>query len=202
MQRSGAPLEARTIPALARAAAERFDAAAAVEDGGVTLSFADLWRAAVRAARAFIAVGVAPGDRVAIWAPNSWEWIVAALGLQCAGGVLVPINTRWKGSEAGYVLQKCRARLLCTVGEFLGVRYPALIAEEKLPALEAVVCLRGEGEGAIAWSEFLSRGDAVPEARALASAVLHIRQFGSTRSINAAAASAIAMHEWVRRFRT
>jgi tRNA G18 (ribose-2'-O)-methylase SpoU len=39
------------------------------------------------------------------------------------------------------------------------------------------------------------------EARALASAVLHIRQFGSTRSINAAAASAIAMHEWVRRFR-
>jgi tRNA G18 (ribose-2'-O)-methylase SpoU len=39
------------------------------------------------------------------------------------------------------------------------------------------------------------------EARALARAVLHIRQFGSTRSINAAAASAIAMHEWVRRFR-
>jgi tRNA G18 (ribose-2'-O)-methylase SpoU len=39
------------------------------------------------------------------------------------------------------------------------------------------------------------------EARALATAVLHIRQFGSTRSINAAAASAIAMHEWVRRFR-
>jgi tRNA G18 (ribose-2'-O)-methylase SpoU len=39
------------------------------------------------------------------------------------------------------------------------------------------------------------------EARALSSAVLHIRQFGSTRSINAAAASAIAMHEWIRRFR-
>jgi tRNA G18 (ribose-2'-O)-methylase SpoU len=40
------------------------------------------------------------------------------------------------------------------------------------------------------------------EARALARAVLHIRQFGSTRSINAAAASAIAMHEWVRRHAT
>ena len=37
------------------------------------------------------------------------------------------------------------------------------------------------------------------EARALARAVLHIRQFGSTRSINAAVASAIAMYEWVRR---
>jgi tRNA G18 (ribose-2'-O)-methylase SpoU len=40
------------------------------------------------------------------------------------------------------------------------------------------------------------------EARALAAAVLHIRQFGSTRSINAAAASAVAMHEWVRRHAT
>jgi len=38
-----------------------------------------------------------------------------------------------------------------------------------------------------------------PEARALSQAVLAIRQFGSTRSINAAAASAVAMHEWVRR---
>jgi acyl-CoA synthetase (AMP-forming)/AMP-acid ligase II len=170
MQRSGAPLEARTIPALARAAGERFGAAAAVEDGGVTLSFQDLWRAALRAARAFLAAGIAPGDRVAIWAPNSWEWIVAALGLQSAGGVLVPINTRWKAGEAGYVLRKCRARLLCTVGEFLGVRYPALIAGEDLPALEAVICLRGEGEGALAWSGFLSRGESVPEARALASA--------------------------------
>src|SRR5262245_28425734 len=170
MQRSGAPLEARSIPALARAAGERFGAAAAVEDGAVTISFADLWRAALRAARAFLAAGIAPGDRVAVWAPNSWEWIVAALGLPSAGGVLVPINTRWKGSEAGYVLQKCRARLLCTVGEFLDIRYPALIAEQDLPALEAVICLRGEGESALAWSEFLARGDAVPEARALASA--------------------------------
>jgi tRNA G18 (ribose-2'-O)-methylase SpoU len=40
------------------------------------------------------------------------------------------------------------------------------------------------------------------EARTLAAAVLHIRQFGSTRSINAAAASAVAMHEWVRRHAT
>ena len=170
MQRNGAPLEARTIPALARAAADRFGDANAVEDGAVTLSFRALWSAALRASRAFLAAGVEPGDRVAIWAPNSWEWIAAALGLQAAGGVLVPINTRWKGGEAGYVLRKCRARLLCTVDEFLGIRYPELIAEEDLPALEAVVCLRGESEGTLAWQDFLARGDAVPEARALARA--------------------------------
>ena len=36
------------------------------------------------------------GDRVSIWAPNIWEWVVTALGVHYAGGVLVPVNTRWK----------------------------------------------------------------------------------------------------------
>ena len=170
MHRTGAPLEARTIPALARAAAARFGEGVAVEDGAVTLSFAGLWSAALRASRAFLAAGIAPGDRVAIWAPNIGEWIVAALGLQGAGGVLVPINTRWKGAEAGYVLRKCRARLLCTVGEFLGTGYPALLADEDLPALEQLVCLRGSAAGTLGWQEFLARGDGVPEAQARARA--------------------------------
>ncbi|MBC7861047.1 MAG: AMP-binding protein, partial [Burkholderiaceae bacterium] len=61
------------------------------------MSFATLAEEALRATRAFVAAGVAHGDRVAIWAPNYWEWIVAALGLQGAGGVLVPLNTRFKG---------------------------------------------------------------------------------------------------------
>jgi non-ribosomal peptide synthetase component F len=80
MQRSAAPLEARTIPALARAAAARFGEASAVEDGAVRLSFAGLWSAALRATRAFLAAGIEPGDRVAIWAPNFSEWIAAAWG--------------------------------------------------------------------------------------------------------------------------
>ena len=151
----------------------RFGAATAVEDGDVRLSFAELEAAALRATRACLAAGLRPGDRAAIWAPNIHEWIVAALGLQGAGGVLVPINTRWKGSEAGYVLRKCRARLLFTVGEFLGVRYPELLAGETLPALETIVCLRGESAGALVWPEFLARGESVaPEtARASSDAV-------------------------------
>ena len=50
------------------------------------------------------------GDRVAVWAPNSTEWIVAALGVTTAGGVLVPVNTRFKGTEAAYVLARSDAR--------------------------------------------------------------------------------------------
>ena len=48
--------------------------------------------------------GIEPGDRVAVWAPNSLEWIVAALAITTAGGVLVPVNTRFKGAEAAYIL--------------------------------------------------------------------------------------------------
>ena len=57
-----------------------------------------------RGARASLASGIERGDRVAVWAPNSLEWIVAALGVTTAGGVLVPVNTRFKGAEAAYVL--------------------------------------------------------------------------------------------------
>ena len=59
-----------------------------------------------------MAAGVERGDRVGIWAPNVSEWILAALGIHFAGGVLVPLNTRYKAAEVGYVLRKSRARLL------------------------------------------------------------------------------------------
>jgi acyl-CoA synthetase (AMP-forming)/AMP-acid ligase II len=169
MQDAAAPT-ARSIPQLALEAAARFGGATAVEDGPVRLSFAALADAGLAAARAFLAAGLAPGDRVAIWAPNQWEWIAAALGLQAAGGVLVPLNTRFKGREAGYVLRRSRARLLLTVGEFLGTRYVEALRGEELPALERIVVLRGETEGATPWDAFLAGGAAVPEAEARARA--------------------------------
>src|SRR5687768_15539754 len=99
-------LELRTIPRLIRIAADRFRDDVAISDGDTQLTYAELAAAAHRAARALIAAGVARGDRVAVWAPNRWEWIVAALGAHAAGAALVPINTRFKGSEAAYVLAR------------------------------------------------------------------------------------------------
>ncbi len=128
---------------------------------------------ALRAARAFVAAGAEPGDRVAIWAQNCWEWIVAALGLQCAGAVLVPLNTRLKGGEAGAILRKSRAKLLCTVSGFLDADYVGSLAGEALPELERIVMLRGEAKGAQRFAEFLAGGAAISDgsARARASAV-------------------------------
>src|SRR5688500_13534880 len=112
-------LEFGTIPRLVRAAAERHGEAAAIVDGDTTLSFRSLEAAAERGARGLLAMGVEPGDRVAIWAPNVWEWIVAALAAHSVGAAIVPINTRFKGSEAAYVLRRAKARVLFTVSGFL-----------------------------------------------------------------------------------
>jgi len=164
---------AMTIPRTLSRAAERFGAACALDDEGVRMSFTELADRALAAARAFLAAGVAPGDRVAIWAPNLWEWVVAALGIQSAGGVLVPLNTRYKAPEAGYILRKSRARVLCTMGEFLGTSYADSLAGEALPDLERVVVFRGASQRGGPWAGFVAQGSRVPaaEARARAEAV-------------------------------
>ena len=85
-----------TIPEMVLSAAGRFGEDEAVADGPDRLTFADLAHQVRVAAGAFASAGVEKGDRVAIWAPNSASWIVAAFGLLTAGGVLVPVNTRFK----------------------------------------------------------------------------------------------------------
>ena len=97
-----------TTPRLVRQAADVHEGRAAIVDGDVTLSYRDLAEAVHQAARAYLAAGIEAGDRVAVWAPNLVEWIVAALGAHSAGAVLVPLNTRFKGHEAGDVVRARR----------------------------------------------------------------------------------------------
>ena len=79
-----------------------------------------------RSAPPWSALGIEPGDRVSIWAPNSAEWIVAALGIFRAGAVLVPVNTRFKGARGGRdPVAAAAPGLLVTVTDFLGVDHVA-----------------------------------------------------------------------------
>jgi HIP---CoA ligase len=165
----------QTIGEVVRRAAERFGEAEAFVDGDLRRSFTELAGEVELAAGAFIASGIEPGDRVAIWAPNCYEWAVAELGLHTAGAVLVPLNTRFKGREAGYVIGTARARMLFTVTDFLDTDYVALLdGVDGLESLEEIVILRGavpggasdtqrSGAGArvTAWSDFFARGDGV-----------------------------------------
>ncbi len=129
------PTTARTIPQLLDRAAATFGELVAIEHGEVGLSFLELREAAHRAARALVGIGIRPGDRVAIWAPNHWAWPVAALGIHCAGAVLVPINTRYKGPEARFILDRTGAKALFTVDGFLGLDFLSMLGDVDLPAV-------------------------------------------------------------------
>jgi acyl-CoA synthetase (AMP-forming)/AMP-acid ligase II len=114
-----------SIPHLVQSAGERFGDAEAVVDGGLRLTFAELAHRVRVAAGAFAAAGVDKGDRVAVWAPNSAEWIVAAFGLVTAGGVLVTVNTRFKQGEADDVIGRSGAKAVLVQQGFLGTEYRA-----------------------------------------------------------------------------
>ena len=170
-------LEWGTLPGLVQDAAARFGGAEAIVDlhgpGGSTTrwSFDRLAEEVATATRAVVAHGIEPGDRIAIWAPNCAEWVVAALGAVGAGAVLVPLNTRYKGAEAAYILRASGARILFTVQGVLGTDYPALLDEaaaagDEAPGLERIVVLRSDDDGATdggkrvqPFAEFLAAAD-------------------------------------------
>ncbi len=158
-----------TIPRLVADGATRFGEAEALVDGETRLSFAALAEAVDRYARGCVADGVVPGERVAMWAPNCAEWMLAALGALRAGAVLVPMNTRFKGAEASYLLRASGATTLFTVRGFLGVDYPALLTGEDVGDLKRTVLLRDEGGGAerdgvVGRAEYLGAGERIDPA--------------------------------------
>jgi acyl-CoA synthetase (AMP-forming)/AMP-acid ligase II len=132
-----------TTPALIARGAARFGTRIAIETVQGNLSYAQLDAARIEAARALMSCGIQPGERVAIWAPNIAEWIVAALAIHSAGAALVPINTRMKGLEAAAILEDSGARLLFCCGTFLGDSYPAMLAAHRPATLERVVVFDG-----------------------------------------------------------
>ncbi|MDT5248009.1 MAG: HIP---CoA ligase [Mycobacterium sp.] len=110
----------RTIPELVSSAADRFGDAEAVVDGPLRLTYVELADRIRCASGAFAEFGVGKGDRIAVWAPNSAEWIIAAFGLMTAGAVLVPVNTRFKADEAADVVARSGAKAVMVQKGFLG----------------------------------------------------------------------------------
>jgi HIP---CoA ligase len=167
-----------TIPAAVRAAAGRFrDAAAVAEPGGPVLSYRDLHDRVRDTARALIASGIEPGDRVAIWSPNTHHWVLAGLGALYTGATLVPVNTRFTGPEALDVISRSNARALLVAGPFLGIDRHALLTEAaaragcRLPGLVVRIPVTADQRPArsgagLTWQEFIGRAAQVPVAAA------------------------------------
>lgn len=160
-----------TIPSAVTASIEAWGDVEAVVVPGRRVTYAELGGLVSVGARAMMAAGVRPGDRVAIWAPNGLGWIVAALGAQSAGAAIVPVSTRFKGEEAAYVLAASKAVALVTTVGFLGTDPVGMLraAETAFPDLRRIVLLEGaegvtEGPKGVAvehWDAFVGRAEAV-----------------------------------------
>jgi acyl-CoA synthetase (AMP-forming)/AMP-acid ligase II len=122
-----------TIPAVLGRAAERFGDSLAVAEPGVTrLTYRELREQVAALASALASEGIEPGDRVAIWSPNTHHWVLAALAGQTAGATLVPVNTRFTGAEALDVIGRSSASALFVAGPFLGTDRLAALRQADL----------------------------------------------------------------------
>lgn len=156
----------RTIPAALEDAFARFGHAEAVVGTDRRLTFDEVCSTA-RAFAGHLAARHQPGFRAAIWAPNDWQWVVAACGIWYAGGVVIPIGTRLHADEAAEVLSRSRAEVLVAYGSFRGgsasVLLRALLGPRTdehpvrgLPALVEVITVDGRTDaGDTAFSDAL-----------------------------------------------
>ncbi len=112
--------EWQTIPEMVLSVGDRFGDAEAVVDGSLRMSYIELAQRVRCAAGAFAEFGIGKGDRVAIWAPNSAGWLIAAFGAVTAGAVVVPVNTRFKAEEAADIITRSGAKAVLVQNGFLG----------------------------------------------------------------------------------
>ncbi|MEZ0580739.1 FadD3 family acyl-CoA ligase [Nocardioides sp. MH1] len=109
-----------TIPAILRAAAERYGDRPAYVEGDRTLTYSQLLEQVRELARRYVGHGLGAGERVVVWGPNSIEWVVAALATTYAGATLVPANSRYTGHEVAELVDRTGATTVMVADGFLG----------------------------------------------------------------------------------
>ena len=141
----------------------------------VRWNYVELNRKVDEAASGLIALGLKPGDRVGVWAPNMAEWVVLQFATAKAGLILVNINPAYRVPELEFALNQTGCRALITVPSFkasnylymlnelmpeLGAAKPGHLKSAKAPDLRWIITL-GETEtsGALTYEQVISRSD-------------------------------------------
>jgi len=160
---SDVPLLGETIGANLRRTVERAGDREALVVGhqGYRATYRELWTETGRAARGLLAHGIQKGDRVGIWAPNRYEWVIAQYATARIGAILVNINPAYKATELAHALSQSGTRLLLMARGFRTTDYVALLREVRArgAALPEALVLEED------WDALLRAGDGVEEAR-------------------------------------
>jgi len=167
--------EKQTLGSLPERAARRWGAREALCFKGRRLTFADLAAGVDRAAKGLIALGIRPGDKVALWLLNRPEWIEAAFAVMKIGAVLVPINTRLRTEDVAYIAHQSDSTALILAERSGPIDYLAMVRElvppgvaaaaTRLPKLRHIVLFGDElRQDTVTWNAVLAGGAAVDDA--------------------------------------
>src|ERR1700744_4154423 len=160
----------QTIPAALDHIARQFPDHNALVTPDRTLTFGELRNEVRCAAAAMVSLGVQTADRVAIWSPNTWHWVIACLATHYAGATVVPLNTRYTAAEASDILVRTGAPLLVAMGEFLGADRIGDLDRAALPDLRHIVRVPIDADDGTG-DEFIGHGSDLEAADARAAAV-------------------------------
>ena len=129
---------------------------------GRRYSYRELGAAVDLLARALIAAGLEPGDRLGVWSPNCAEWVLVQYATAKAGVIMVNINPAYRTSELEYALRQSGCKMLIAARAFKSSDYVSMLSEVRpgLPELELVVILDSEG-----WGELLAGAEAVDQSQ-------------------------------------
>jgi fatty-acyl-CoA synthase len=158
---SPVPLLGQTIGDRLRDTVERFGdrPALVVRHQGYRATYAELWAQTSLAARGLMAHGISKGDRVGIWSPNRYEWVVIQFAAARVGAILVTVNPAYKTAELQYALIQSGVRLLIQSRAFRQTQYGPMLEEvrRRCPDLKESMVLEDD------WQRLLDDGAGVPE---------------------------------------
>jgi fatty-acyl-CoA synthase len=157
------PLLGETIGENLRRTVERFGdrEALVVRSQSHRATYRQLWDATTRIAKGLLALGVERGDRVGVWSPNRWEWVVAQYATARIGAILVNVNPAYKTSELAYALEQSGTSVLLLARAFRQNDYLAMVNEvrPRCPALRLALVLDDD------WTSIEEKGRTVGDAQ-------------------------------------
>ena len=160
---SSVPLLGETIGETFRRTVERFPdrEALVVRSQGYRATYRALWDAADQVARGLLAMNVQRGDRVGVWSPNRFEWVILQYATARIGAILVNINPAYKSSELGYVLNQAGVSVLGMSRGFRHNDYVAMLAEVRggCPTVRDTIVFEDD------WARLVAAGADVPAER-------------------------------------
>lgn len=170
----------RTLGGILAEAAARWGDREAFSFAGERWTYAEFDAATNRVAKALIASGVRPGERVALWMTNRPEWLFLMFAIARVGACIVPLNTRYRTDDVSYTVRQSRSATLVTLDRSGPIDYQGMLAAsmpriargaagldvETYPDLRRIVVVGGPPRlaHASAWETFLADGDTVSDA--------------------------------------